>query len=342
MGYFQLTQKDGLRASTSRVFLDPAAGRKNLKVETHTFVRRILFKGMRAVGVEVERHGEVHEFRVAREIVLSAGAYNSPQILLLSGIGPAKEIADFGIAPVADLPVGENLQEHPGVAIVFDTDRNSLFGSGTTANWARFRKDGRGPVSTNIVEAGRFFRTRPDLPTPDVKSTALPAGVSDGALGPQTGHAYTLLMELLKPESVGKVSLRAAHPTAKPRILHNHFSTEEDRSAIRRGVRINMRIADQQPLKAYKKGRRQYPISDSDDDLDAFVAEYAMPLFHPSSSCAMGKVVDSRLRVKGIAGLRVADASIMPSIIRGNPNAAIIMIGEKAADLILGRNQADP
>ena len=334
VGYFQLTQENAERASTSVAFLKPAAKRPNLRIELNCFARRIVFDGRRASGVEVEQNGEVMTFSAEREIVLSAGAYNSPQLLLLSGIGPAQELADMGIAPIADLPVGERLQEHPGVAIVLATDRDTLYGFTAPENWERYRKEGRGPLATNIVEAGGFFRTLPSCATPDVESTVLPSTVSDGALGPITQPGYTLLIELLKPDSVGKVSLRSAHPTAKPRIVHNHFSTEEDRRAIREGVRINMRIAAQAPLHGYEKGRLQYPESDSDADLDAFVAEYAMPLFHPSSSCSMGYVVDSELRVMGVGGLRVADASLMPTIIRGNPNAAIIMIGEKAADLI--------
>lgn len=334
VGYFQLTQQNVTRLATSAAYLRPAMRCENIKVETEMQVRRILLEGRRAVGVEAERNGEIFTFRADREVILSAGAYNSPQLLLLSGIGPAAELAAMDIAPLVDLPVGERLQEHPGVAIVFDTDRDSLYGSATAENWRRYRETRSGPVATNIVEAGGFFRTRPDLVTPDVESTILASMVSDGALGAATGPAYTLLVELLKPESVGKVSLRTVHPTAKPRIVHNHFSTENDRRAVRDGVRINMKIANKPEMRAYEKGRHQYPKSASDADLDAFVVEFAMPLFHPSSSCSMGYVVDNELRVKGIAGLRVADASIMPTIIRGNPNAAIIMIGEKAADLI--------
>jgi choline dehydrogenase len=336
VGYFQLTQRDGRRASTSTAYLKPAAGRPNLEILTHAHARRILFEENRATGVEIERFGEVKTISAAAEIVVCAGAHNSPQILLLSGIGPARELAALGIKPLVDLPVGENLQEHPAVALVIDTDRDSLFETGDEADWNRYRKGARGPVASNVVEAGGFFRTRPSLPTPDVEIVVLPSMFRNDGLGAALGHAYTMVPQVLKPAASGKISLRSAEPTAKPRIFHNHFSTEEDRIAIREGVRISMRIAEQSPLREYERGRRQYPSSPNDAEIDEFVAEYGFGVFHPSSSCSMGRVVDHDLRVRGVDGLRVADASIMPSVVRGNPNASIIAIGEKAADLIQG------
>jgi choline dehydrogenase len=338
VGYFQLTQRDGVRASTARAFLRPAVDRPNLEILTDAHVRRILFERTRAVGVEFERFGELGTAHADEEVILSAGAYNSPQLLLLSGIGPAAELAAFEIKTLVDLPVGEYLQEHPAVPLVFDASADSLFGNGTEVDWREYRSHKRGRLTSTIVEAGGFFRTDPALPTPDVEIGVLASMFRGDGLGNPLGHAYTLVPQVLKPESVGKVSLRTAEPTAKPRIFHNHFATEKDRKAIRDGIRIAIETAQHSPLRQYERGKRQYPKSISDKDLDAFVGDCGYPVFHPSSSCAMGKVVDSQLRVMGIENLRVADASVMPSIVRANPNASVIMIGEKAADLIHARD----
>jgi choline dehydrogenase len=341
VGYFQLTQSEGERASSSVAYLRPARARTNLEILPNATVHRIILRGGRAVAVDAERHGEIIRHEAKREIVLSAGAYNSPQILLLSGIGPADELRKLGIEPVADLPVGENLQEHPGVALVFDTDRDSLFGTNNAENKSRYARQRRGPLASNLVEAGGFFRTRSSLATPDVETVVIPAISSNDGLGIEPGPGYTIFTEVLKPKAVGKVTLRTKEPTAKPRILHNLFSEEEDLDAIRESLRINMKIASTAPLSGYEKGRRQYPRTSRNDDLDDYIATYGQGFYHPSSTCAMGKVVDCELKVIGVSGLRVADASIMPTIVRGNPNAAVIMIGEKAASLMSGRSPSD-
>jgi choline dehydrogenase-like flavoprotein len=338
VGYFQLSLDEyGKRTSTSAAFLRPARGRSNLDILVNALVHRIVIKSGRAVGVVAERFDELQEFRARREIIVSAGAYNSAQILMLSGIGPGEDLAAVGIAPLVDLPVGKNMQEHSGATIIFEAEAESVYGLGNVADWEQYRKDGTGRLVTNLIEAGGFFRTASHLTTPDVETVVTPAMSTEDGLGVATGPGYTLHSEVLKPTSVGSIKLRSPDPTAKPRILHNHFATEVDRAAIREGIRINMRIADQRPLRDYEQRRAQYPASASDQDLDRYVARHGRPYYHPTSTCAMGKVVDHELRVIGVEGLSVADASIMPTIVRANTNAATIMIGEKAADLIRSR-----
>jgi choline dehydrogenase-like flavoprotein len=292
-------------------------------------------RGLRATGVEAERCGEVSTHR-ADEVVLCAGAYNSPQLLMLSGIGPSEHLAALGIEPRLDLPVGDNLQEHPGVPVVFETDRETLVRARSEANWARYRRDATGPLASNIVEAGGFFRTTSGAPTPDVEIVVLPTMLGAADIGPAARDAYTLTVQVLKPTSTGTVRLRAALPSAKVRIQHNHFATEEDLATIVDGLRINLDIAGRSPLKELERAAILHPASLDDADLRDYVRRNGQGLWHPSSTCAMGAVVDSELRVLGTEGLRVADASIMPSIVRGNPNAAVIMIGERAADLVRG------
>lgn len=338
VGFYQLTQREGKRSSTAEAYLKPNKDRPNLEILTHARATRILFEGTKAVGIEVERFGEIRSLHAAHEVILSAGAYNSPQLLMLSGIGPADQLASFGIACRADLPVGENLQDHSGVPIVMGTRSGGLYRYGTQDDWDRYHLDGGGPLNSNVVEAGGFFRTSPSLNTPDVQAIVLPSTFSDPGPRGADLHAYTSVAEVTRPDSVGWVRLRSTNPSAKVRILHNHFAEEYDRQTVLAGMRILMDIAEQPSLTKLEASRVQFPESRSDEDLLRFMRAYGIGWYHPSSTCAMGKVVDSDLRVMGVEGLRVADASIMPRIVRGNPNASIIMIGEKAADLIRGRS----
>jgi choline dehydrogenase len=339
VGAFQLTQLEGRRWSTSAGYLRPAVGRPNLDVVTYARATRILFDGERASGVEVERLGEPAVYGAAREVIVCGGAYNSPQLLMLSGIGPAAELARLGIESRADLPVGRNLQDHPGVGLVYTTSADTLVDAASDESWERFRTDGRGPLSSNIVEVGGFFRTRPELEAPDVETFVMSAGSAGG--GVTAGErAYTVFVTLLRPTSTGQVTLRSPHPTAKVMIHHNHFATEEDRAAIAEALRLNLRIAEQAPLARITTARVQHPESESDADILRFVARYGNGLWHPSSTCAMGEVVDAELRVHGVDGLRVVDASVMPSIVGANPNATIVMMAERASDLIRGLDPA--
>jgi choline dehydrogenase-like flavoprotein len=332
VGWFQLTQRAGRRCSTANAYLEPAAGRENLTVVTHARVLRILMDGTRAIGVEVERHGEIVRHHAGREVLLCAGAYASPQLLMLSGIGPAAHLSEHEISTRIDLPVGDGLQEHPGVPVVIATSSESLSGAHTQRNLDRFWAGDGGPLASNVVEAGGFFRTRPELPTPDVEIVALAAQLGRG-LEPRR-DACTLTAQVLKPTSTGTVRLRSRLPGSKPLIRHDHFATRADRDAIVAGLRISLDIAGRAPLHDLETARLVGPEGDDDDALWEHVQRHGQGLWHPTGSCGMGRVVDSQLRVLGAEGLRVADASVMPSIVRGNPNAAVIMIGEKAADLL--------
>ncbi len=338
VGRFQLTQRDGRRCSTAAGFLRPALGRPNLDVLTDSMALRILFDGARAVGIEFARGGAVEEIRATRDVILSAGAYQSPALLMLSGIGPAQDLELFGIEVRENLPVGQNLQDHLMVQLNYETDEPSLFGSFTPENFERFESEGRGPLTSNIPEAGAFFRTRSDLEAPDIQFHYAPSMFYDEGLTAPHDHGYCFGPVVCKPASRGRVTLRTPLPDSKPCVLSNLLTAEEDRRSLIEGVRIALGIAEQAPLQ--KAARRPFsvPDGDSDDAILEWVRRAGQTVYHPTSTCAIGAVVDPQLRVYGIDGLRVADASVMPTITRGNTNAATIMIGEKAADLIGERN----
>jgi choline dehydrogenase len=334
IGRYQLTQRDGRRCSTAAAYLRPALPRPNLTVVTHRLATRVLFEKKRAVGIEVVREGVLEQITAAREVILSAGAYGSPHLLLLSGIGPAADLPKFQISVREELPVGEGLADHPSTAINYFTDVESLMTAVTPANVALFQKEGRGPLASNIVEAGGFVRTRPDLPAPDIQFYFVPSMFYDESLARPFDHAFAIGSSLLKPTSTGKVSLRSARPDAKPRIWHNYMATEEDRRSFIDGVRRSMEIAQQNPLQDITRKPYLVPSSSSDADIWEHVKCNTRTTYHPTSTCAIGKVVDPSLRVLGFEGLRVVDASVMPSIMRGNTNVPTIMIAEKAADMI--------
>lgn len=337
VGFYQLTQHNGLRWSAADAYLRPALGRPNLELVTDTLCTRLLFDGDQAVGVEIERGGQRSELLAGREVVLSAGAYNSPQLLMLSGIGVAAELRRYGIAPRADLPVGENLQDHLFVSLAYRTDTETLISAGTAENVALLRREGRGPLSSNAGEAGGFFRTREGLAGPDCQMTAAPVMFVDDGLALPDGHAFVFGACLLQPSSRGKVSLRSLLPSAKPHILHGYLTAEDDRRTMIDAVRALLRIADQPALATHRRAPLRVPASGSDADILDHIQRNALSINHPAGTCAIGPVVDSELRVHGVPGLRVVDASVMPSVVRGNTNAPTIMIAEKAADLIRGR-----
>ena len=337
VGRFQLTQRDGRRWSSAHAFLHPVESRPNLDVLTETAARRILFDGTRAVGVEVERAGEVTELRAEREVILSAGAFHSPVLLMISGIGPAEDLEPYGIEVRESLPVGHNLQDHCMAQLNFETDEPSLFGAFTPENFALLDAEGRGPLSSNIPEAGGFFRTRPELEAPDIEFHFAPSMFYDEGLTAPHDHGYCFGPVVIKPTSRGRVMLRAPLFDSKPRVACNFLTTDEDRETMLAGMRLALEIAEQEPLR--KAMRRPYsvPDGDSDEALTEFILRTSQTVYHPTSTCAIGAVVDPQLRVFGFEGLRVADASVMPTITRANTNAATIMIAEKAADLIRER-----
>jgi choline dehydrogenase len=336
VGRFQLTQRDGRRCSTAAAFLHPAAHRPNLDVITDAMALRILLDGKLAVGVEVARGGAVEEIRAQRDVILSAGAYQSPVLLMISGIGPADDLAAMGIEVRENLPVGHNLQDHCMAQLNYETDEPSLFGTFTPENF-ELLEQGRGPLTSNIPEAGAFFRTRPDLAAPDIEFHYAPSMFYDEGLTAPHTSGFCFGPVVVKPTSRGRVMLRAPLADSKPRVLCNFLTTEEDRRSMIEGVRMAMEIAEQEPLKKTVRTAFSVPAGDSDEQIMEFVLRAAQSVYHPTSTCAIGAVVDPQLRVYGIECLRVADASVMPTVTRANTNAATIMIGEKAADLISGR-----
>jgi choline dehydrogenase-like flavoprotein len=337
VGFYQVTQRDGLRCSTADAYLRPALERPNLTVETDAHATRLLLEGTRAVGVEVDQRNELSQLRADREVILSAGAYQSPQILLLSGIGPAADLELSGIPVVLDQPkVGRGLQDHIAAWITYRTSEPSLLTAETPENLELIQTEGRGPLTSNFGEAGGFIRTREGLDAPDVQLHALPILFPDAGAGEILEDGWALSPCVLRPTSTGAVKLRARVPTAKPRILHNYLTTEEDRVAILAGLRKCLEIADQSALKAVTSGPYAVPEGDDDASLMAHIERNATTIYHPVGSCAMGAVVDSELRVLGLESLRIVDASVMPTLVRGNTNAPTIMIAERASDLIRG------
>ncbi|MCW2412310.1 MULTISPECIES: GMC family oxidoreductase [unclassified Sphingobium] len=347
----EVTVDKGRRASSARQFLHPVAHRPNLAIRTGCTVTRIAIEAGRAVGVEIMYKGRPTLLRARREVILCAGTYNSPQLLMLSGIGPADDLRALSIDVVADLPgVGRNLQEHPLTGIGYTLTEPIGFESNLRfdrllLNVGRFFL-GRGDRATQLpVTAFGFMPTRPGLARPDIKANIYPTrldarvwfpGIRKGA-----GHAMSAFAVLLRPESRGSVRLRSRNPADAPEIRINMYEDERDLLTMRRAVRMLREFFATAPLRDLAGGEIM-PGSgvQSDADIDAYNRRSSVLAHHASSTCAMGAdeqaVVDPTLRVRGIEGLRVADASVMPRIVGGNTNAPVIMIADKAADLILG------
>jgi choline dehydrogenase len=336
-GWFQFTQRNGRRCSTAVAFLRPAVARGNVEMLTDALATQILFEGGRAVGVEVLHNNNLERLRAEREVIVCAGAYHSPHLLLLSGIGPADELRALGIEPRVDLPVGRNLHDHPMVVLVWLTDHESLRSAMTPENVALFEREGRGPLTSGFSEGGAFIRTRPELEAPDIQFAFCGGASPREAADPPIPHdGFTILPNLLTPTSRGQVTLRNTLPHAKPRILNNYYTSEDDTQSIVQGTRIALEIASRPALRKLRTADWAVPESDSDADIMRFARRNTRTIFHPVGTCAMGAVVDAELRVHGLESLRVVDASVMPTVPRGNTNAPVIMIAEKAADLIRG------
>jgi len=346
VGPFQLTVRDGRRSSTARAFLKPAMGRSNLTVVTNALAHAILFEGRRAVGIRYEQGGQLHEARAARETVLAAGAIGSPKLLQLSGVGDAAALHALGIKVVRELPgVGRNFQDHLQARLVFKTRDPITLNDQTRTAWKRmiigmdyvFRR--RGALTFGASLAGAFARTQPELDSPDVQFHFQPLSVDTYHTGLNKYSAFTLSVCQLRPTSRGEVGLRSNNPADSARIRGNYLQTQEDCEVMVRGVRLAQRIVAAPSLAALVTERvKPAPGVETDNEILSYVRDTGMTIFHPSGTCRMGNgadaVVNDKLQVHGLSGLRVADGSIMPTIVSGNTNAAAIMIGEKAADLI--------
>ncbi|MFO1068117.1 MAG: choline dehydrogenase [Geminicoccaceae bacterium] len=349
VGYFQLTLRNGRRCSAAVGYLKPARRRPNLRIETEALTTRLLLEGRRVVGVEYRKHGRREQVRAGRETVLATGAIGSPQILMLSGIGDGDELAALGVKPVHHLPgVGKAMQDHfqargvyrSPVPVTLNDFSRSLIGKAKMGiEWALFR---RGPLTTGAGVVTLFARTRPEVATPDIEFHVIPFSAERPGepLHPYSG--YTVSVCQLRPESRGTLTLRDIDPESPPVIRANYLSTEVDRQTMVDGMKLVRRIMDQPAIRPYN-AQEMLPGAAvvSDADLLAYVRARGGTIFHPTSTCRMGPdgdtgaVVDPRLRVHGLDGLRIADGSIMPAVVSGNTNAPIIMIGEKAAAMIL-------
>ena len=339
-----MTQRGGRRWSTADAYLRPSQGRENLTVVSGAQVLGVEVDNGRATGVRYRRRGREQVATAEREVILSAGALASPQLLMLSGIGPAEQLRQLGISVVADLPgVGENLQDHPYQTSVWDVPGGgSLADAESPKAMLEYLLRRSGPLSSSVAEAFAFVRSRPGLAQPDLQFHFAPAYFVDNGFQEYDGHAITMGPALVAPRSRGWVRLRSADPSDKPRILTNSLAEPEDVAALVAGARLAREIAAAEPF-ASVLGRELFPGADvdSDEDLADDLRNRVELLYHPVGTCRMGSdddaVVDPELRVRGVDGLRVVDASVFPIIPSGNTNAPTIAVAERAADLIAGK-----
>jgi choline dehydrogenase len=344
-GLLQVTLKRGRRWSCADAFLRPALRRRNLTVRTAAHAERVLFQGRQAAGVAYTAGGQSHVARAAREVILCGGAVNSPQLLLLSGVGPPEHLREWGIEVVQESPgVGQNLQDHLMVLLHYQARGvASLLAAKSPGHLLRYLCCKRGWLTSSVMEAAAFVRSRGGLPAPDLELGFAPVLYLDQGLTAPAEHGFTLGACLLRPRSTGSLRLQSRGPGYPPRIDPGYLSDEggEDLRTLAEGVRLLRRIADAAALQPYR-GREitAGPACRADGDLGPFIRSQAQTLYHPVGTCRMGvdglAVVDACLRVRGVSGLRVADASVMPTAVRGHTNAAAVMIGEKAAGMILG------
>jgi choline dehydrogenase len=342
VGQYQVTCRNGKRWSTADAYLRPAMARDNLTVRTDALVSRVVLEGDRAVGVAFQSGGQEHVVRAEREVLLSGGAVNSPQLLMLSGIGPAEHLREHGIPVAVPLPgVGGNLHDHPAAGIIWHTKGTSdLADFQTPTRLLQWQVSGRGPLSSNVGESGGFTTTRSGAAAPDMQFVAVPTQFADNGLRESSGRGFTAAATVVDVASRGTLRLRSADPRWRPALDPAYYAEPADWEAMVAGCRILIEIGRQPALGRFLAGPNMPDHLDglTDDELGAHIRRQTQTLYHPVGTCAMGSgeaaVVDPELRVAGVSGLRVVDASVMPKIVRGNTNAPTIMIAEKAADLV--------
>jgi choline dehydrogenase len=348
-----MTVRDGVRCSTANAYLKPALKRDNLRLEMHALTTRVVMEGRRAVGVEYRQDGSTMRVEARREVILAASAFNSPKLLMLSGIGPADHLQEHGIEVVHDLPgVGQNLQDHLEVWVQHECTRkitlngwlNPLAKALIGVRWLLF-KSGLG--ATNHFESNGYIRSRAGLKFPDLQYHFLAGAIAYDGSSAAEGHGFQVHLGANKPRSRGRVRLTSGDPAAMPELVFNYLQKEEDKQAYRDGLRLTREIFAQPAFDPYR-GDELSPSREvqSDEEIDDWIARSAETAYHPCGTCCMGEdemaVVDPQCRVRGIENLRVVDSSIMPTVTNGNINAPTIMIAEKAADLILGKEPLPP
>ncbi len=346
VGIYQVTQHEGERWSAARAYLHPHMGKRaNLTVETGCHVTRIVFEGKRAVGVEFMQNGQKRSLRARREILLAAGALQTPQLLMLSGVGDGKALQTLDIPVVHDLPgVGQNLQDHPDFVFKYRARSLDLLGisAGGSVRMARefwrYQQHRRGMLTSNGAEGGAFLKTDPALSMPDIQLHFVIAMIDDHARKLHLGHGYSCHVCLLRPKSVGEVTLASKDPLAAPLINPRFLEHPDDIETLLKGFKLTRKIMDAPAMLAVRESDFLTENVHSDDEIRATLRQYSDTVYHPVGTCKMGvdamAVVDPALRVHGLEGIRVVDASIMPTLIGGNTNAPSMMIGEKAADMI--------
>lgn len=347
VGLYQVTHKNGERCSAAKAYLTPSLLRPNLRVFTGALTTRILLEKKRAVGVEFQHDGHTKQLKAQREVLLCAGAIQSPQILMLSGIGPHAHLLDMGIATQHDLPgVGQHLHDHPDVVQVVDAPKaKDLFGLSlgggvqTVKGIFEWRNHRSGMLTTNFAEAGAFIKSQPDEATPDLQLHFVIGKLINHGRTTTLGHGYSCHVCLLRPLSRGSVKLASKDPLALPLVDPDFLGQRDDMDRMVRGFKRMRQILAQPALAQF--GGRELPVSagaQTDAQIEQYIRDYSDSIYHPVGSCRMGPtdmdVVDAELRVHGLQGLRVVDASIMPRVVSGNTNAPVMMIAEKAADMI--------